>query len=350
MDQGLVKRRQVGLKLNEQQKQTVRALRRQISSNSTGSSTTESGDHLVAKLSAEELSLLRNVVQTFRSYRADLEPIPDEFDGRTVPKNWSEKSYLPASPEDGTFVNPGRFYVRFTREDVRDLEEVCMELDGEEEAEVITNTYSYRNFDDNSSSLSGYENKYRNYGFSVALTRQNERINLIAVAENTTVEAIPEHFTKKNNFSAINGSVYRYRGKLKYLPPRERFKQAVYLVINNLRMRPRSPRKMDKDFSALWRKRGNATWLSIFFTIVAIAAFFADIGTDLKVAADHFSKGHNYWWGGFTLLLVFIPSAVTNMVSFLWYKEDEKMTTRQPKSGWKIVYVTHFFLVGMVER
>ena len=342
MDQGLAKRCQVGLKLNEQQKQTVRALRRQISSNSTGSSTTESGDHLVAKLNDEEFSLLRNVVQTFRSYKADLEPIPDEFDGRTVQKN-----YLPASPEDGTFVNPGRFYVRLTREDVRDLEEVCMELDDEEETEVIANTYSYRNFDDSSSSLSGYENKYRNYGFSVALTRQSERINLIAVAENTTTEALPEHFTKKNNVSAINGSVNRYRGKLKYLPPRERFKQAVYMVINNLRMRPR---KMDKDFSELWRKRGNATWLSLFFTVVAIAAFFADIGTDLKVAADHFSKGHNYWWGSFTLLLVLIPSVVTNMVSFLWYKEDEKMTTRQPKSGWKIVSVTHFFLVGMVER
>ena len=109
------------------------------------------------------------------------------------------------------------------------------------------------------------------------------------------------------------------------------------------------PRKMDKDFSELWRKRGNATWLTMLFTVVAIIAFFADIGTDLKVAADHYNKGNHFWWGSLTLLLVFVPSAVTNVVSFLWYKEDTDLG-RPPDSGWKAVCMTHFLLVGLVER
>ena len=346
MDEKNPKQHQGGLNLTEQQKQTVRTLRRQISCHSTGSSTTESerSDHLVAKLSEDEISLLRNVVQTFKSYKADSEPTTDEQDGRRVERNWSVESYLSRSRESGTFVNPGRFYVRVTKEDVRALEEVCLELDKEEAAKP----YSNGNFSNGHSSLNGYGNKYKTYGFSVALTNQAEKIILLD-SITTTTGASPERFIKQNDFSLMNGSASHssHRSKLKYLPPRERFKQAVYLVINNLKMRPR---KMDKDFSELWRKRGDSSWLSIFFTVVAIAAFFGDIGTDLKVAADHFTKGNHYWWGSFTLLLVFLPSVVTNLVSFFWYKEDDKEIGRPPKSGWKAVLVTHLCLIGMVER
>jgi len=349
MDQERPKRLQRGLNLNEQQKQTVRALRRQISSQSTSSPTTETGDHVVAKLSEEELRLLRNVVETLTSYKANSNTITDEVDGREVERNWSVESYLSTSRESGTFVNPGRFYVRVTKEDVRTLEQVCIELDEEEEAEKSTKPNSNGHINNKYLSLNKYENKFKNYGFSVALTKQSEK--LVTVVENSTTGALPEEFTKQKNFSLINGSVTRHkskqRGRLRYLPPRERFRQAVYLVINNLKMRPR---KMDKDFSELWRKRGNATWLTLFLSVVAIGAFFADIGTDLKVASDHFTKGNNYWWGSLTLMLVFLPSAVTNLVSFFWYKEDDKQMGRQPKSGWKVVSVTHFFLVGLVER
>ena len=349
MDQERPKLLQHGLNLNEQQKQTVRALRRQISSQSTSSPTTENGDHVVAKLSEEELRLLRNVVETLTSYKANSNTITDEVDGREVERNWSVESYLSTSRESGTFVNPGRFYVRVTKEDVRTLEQVCIELDGEEEAEKSTKPNSNGHINNKYLSLNKYENKFKNYGFSVALTKQSEK--LVTVVENSTTGALPEEFTKQKNFSLINGSVTRHkskqRGRLRYLPPRERFRQAVYLVINNLKMRPR---KMDKDFSELWRKRGNATWLTLFLSVVAIGAFFADIGTDLKVASDHFTKGNNYWWGSLTLVLVFLPSAVTNLVSFFWYKEDDKQMGRQPKSGWKVVSVTHFFLVGLVER
>ena len=106
---------------------------------------------------------------------------------------------------------------------------------------------------------------------------------------------------------------------------------------------------MDRDFSELWRKRGNATWLGVFFSVVAMGAFFADIGTDLKVAADHYTAGSN-WWASFTVMLVLLPSVVTNLFSFFWYKEDDEQSERRPKSGWRTVAITHFLLVGLVER
>lgn len=349
MDQGHPKRLQTGLNLNEQQKQTVRAIRRQISSHSTSSTTTE-GDQY-AKLSEEEVNLLRKVVQTLTSYRADSDSIQDEIDGKRVYRNWSVESYLSSSRGSGTFVNPGRFYVRVKKEEVRALEQVCIELD-DEESSTKPYTSGYGHLDNAHSSANDYENKYtRYYGYSVALAKQNLSSERAIVAQNASVtEALPEGIsTNEIKFSFINGSAHKEgrTSKLRHLPPRERFKAAVHLVMHNLKMRPR---KMDTDFSELWRKRGNATWLSIFFSAVTIGAFFADIGTDLKVAADHFRTGSN-WWGSFTVMLVLLPSVVTNLVSFFWYKEDEQIGRRpKPKSGWNVVSITHLFLVGLVER
>lgn len=340
MDQEHPKRLRTSLNLDEKQKQTVRALRRQISSHSTGSSTTE-GDY-VAKLSEEEVLILRKVVQTLTTYKADSDLIGDEVDNRRVDRNWSVESYLSSSRGSGTFVNPARFYVRVKKEEVRALEQVCLELD-DEESNTKPSWNGYRHFNSNSLSSNNYENKYKPYyGYSVALTKQNEQP--IVTTKAAVTEVSPEGVTK---FSFGNGSVNKagHRSKLRHLPPRERFRRAVYLVMDNLKMRPR---KMDTDFSELWCKRGNATWLAIFFSVVAIGAFFADIGTDLKVAADHFTAGSN-WWGSFTVMLVLLPSVITNLVSFFWYKEDEQIG-RRPKSGWKTVSITHFFLVGLIER
>ena len=342
MDQEHPKRLRTSLSLDEKQKQTVRALRRQISSQSTGGSSTE-GDY-VAKLSEEEVLVLRKVVQTLTTYKAEPDLIEDQVDGRRVDRNWSVESFLSSSRGSGNFVNPARFYVRVKKEEVRALEQVCLELD-DEESNMKCYANGYSHLDNNSTSSNYYENKFKHYyGYSVALSSSMEQP--IMVTEAAVTETLPEGVTK---FGLSNGSVYKaghmHRSKLRHLPPRERFKQAVYLVMDNLKMRPR---KMDTDFSELWRKRGNATWLAILFSVVAIGAFFADIGTDLKVAADHFATG-SPWWGSFTVMLVLLPSVITNLVSFFWYKEDEHIG-RPPKSGWRTVSITHFFLVGLIER
>ena len=338
-------RPQTALKLDEKQKRTVRALRRQISSHSTRSTAID-GDHF-AKLSEEEIILLRKIVETFTSNQRDAELTGDEVDGkgRKVDRNWSIESYLSGSSNrgSGTFVNPGRFYVRVTQENVKAVEQVCIEIDNEESKNKPT-TNGYGNLSGRHSFDNKIESKYKcYYGYSVAVTKQSHEA--IVVRNSYVTGALPEGVTNGTKFSFTDRPSWNKASGLKHLPPRERFKRAVHLVMDNLKMRPR---KMDKDFSELWRKRGNATWLGIFFTVVAIGAFFADIATDLKVAADHFRAGSN-WWGSFTVMFVLLPSIIINLVSFFWYKEDEKIG-RRPKSGWKVVKLTHFFLVGPIER
>ena len=342
MDEQIPKLKRSRINLDDKQKQAVRALRRQLSTPSTSSSTT---DH-VAELTEEEVLLLRKVVQTLTTSSADSDLIRDDVDGRRIDRNWSEESFLSSSRGSTTYVNPTRFYVRVKKEEVEAVEQVCLELDDEElNAQPVNNGYGHLNGKNSSLNVGGHDYKHY-YGYSVAVTQQNlssERPIVISTNE-TVIEALPEDEIK----FLSNGRTKKagHTSKLRHLPPRERFKQAVYLVMGNLKMRPR---KMDKDFSQLWRKRGNATWLDVLFAVVAIIAFFADIGTDLKVAADHYIAGSN-WWASFTVMLVLLPSIVTNLFSFIWYKEDVEQVERRPKSGWRTVAITHFFLLGLVER
>lgn len=85
MDQRRSKR--PGLNLNEHQKQTVRALKSQMSSHSASGPTTEGSDHIVTKLSEEELRLLQDVVDTLKNYKGDSEPIIDAVDGKRLQRN-----------------------------------------------------------------------------------------------------------------------------------------------------------------------------------------------------------------------------------------------------------------------
>lgn len=339
MDEQQPKLLRSSLNLDEKQKQTVRALRNQLSTHSTSSSTTERD--YVAELTEEEVLLLRKVVQTITTVKANSDSIRDDVDGRRVDRNQSVESFLSSSRGSATYVNPARFYVRVKKEEVRAVEQVCLELD-DEESNTKPPTNGYGHLNGKNSSLNDDDHNYKAYyGYSVAVTQQNlssER-PIVVTTNETVTEALPED---KIKFVLSNGSAYTpgHPSQLRHLPPRERFKRAVYLVMDNLKMRPR---KMDSDFSELWRKRGNATWLGVFFSVVAIGAFFADIGTDLKVAADHFTSGSK-WWASFTVMLVLLPSVVTNLFSFFWYKEDEEIG-RRPKSGWRTVAITHFFLV-----
>ena len=254
-------RPQTALKLDEKQKQTVRALRRQISSHSTRSTEID-GDHF-AKLSEEEIILLRKIVETFTSNQRDAELTGDEVDGkgRKVDRNWSIESYLSGSSNrgSGTFVNPGRFYVRVTQENVKAVEQVCIEIDNEESKNKPT-TNGYGNLSGRHSFDNKIESKYKcYYGYSVAVTKQSHEA--IVVRNSYVTGALPEGVTNGTKFSFTDRPSWNKASGLKHLPPRERFKLAVHLVMDNLKMRPR---KMDKDFSELWRKRGNATWLDIF--------------------------------------------------------------------------------------
>ena len=208
------------------------------------------------------------------------------------------------------------------------MEQVCLELNDEDlNKNPATNRYEQLQMNSKHSSLNEYDHDYKaDYGYSVAVTQQNlssERPIEVVTNETMTGALTEDKPSAESAHEPGDTNQLSFRG-------------AVFLV-------------MDKDLSERWRKRGNATWFGVFFSIVAMGAFFADVVTDLKVAADHYTAGSN-WWASLTVMLVLLPSVVTNLFSFFWYKEDYEQVERRPKSGWKTVAITHLFLVGLVER
>ena len=211
------------------------------------------------------------------------------------------------------------------------MEQVCLELDDEElNKKPSTNECEQLNSKKSSSNEYGHDYKAE-YSYSVAVTQQSlsiERPTVVTTNE-TITGALPEDRTRDGNADEPGD-----KDELS-------FTRAVFLV-------------MDRDLSERWRRRGNATWFGVFFSVVAMGAFFADVVTDLKVAADHFTAG-SIWWGSFTLVLVLLPSVITNLVSFFWHKEDEQIHVdeqigERPQNGSKTVSITHLLLGGLVER
>ena len=285
----------------------------------------------VPELTGREVVLLRKAVQTLTTFKADSDLIRASFDGRRVHKNQKVERFLSSTRGSVTYDTPKRFYVRVKKEEVRVVEQVCLELDDEELGKKPT-ANEYEQLNSKNTSLNEYDHEYQaDYGYSVAVTQQNlssERPTVVSSNETMTWSS-PEDRTS-------NGSVHE-PGDTNDL----NFTRAVFLV-------------MDRDLSERWRKRGSATWLGVFFSVVAMVAFFADIVTDLKVAADHYTAGSD-WWASFTLMLVVLPSVVTNLVSFFWHKEDEQIHVdeqigERPQIGSKIVSITHLLLGGMLER
>ena len=119
MDEKHLKRLRSSLNLDKKQKETVQALRRQLSTHSTSSSAT--GDDCVAKLTGREVLLLRKVVQTLTTFKADSDSIRDDVDGRRADRNQSMKRFLSSTRGSVTYDTPTRFYVRVKKEEVRAL-------------------------------------------------------------------------------------------------------------------------------------------------------------------------------------------------------------------------------------
>ena len=325
MDQKHPKRLRSFLNSDKKQKQTAQALRRQLSTPHSASSSA-TGDDSVAKLTGREVLLLRKVAQTLTTFTVDSDSIRYSVDGRRVDRNQSVKRFLSSTRGSVSYDTPARFYVRVKKEEVRSVEQVCLELH-DEELNKNPATNGYEQLNSKNSSLNECDlDCEADYGYSVAMTQQNlssEQPTVLTTSE-TMTGALTED--KPSDESAYEPGDTNEQS----------FTRAVFLV-------------MDKDLSERWRKRGNATWFGVFFSIVAMGAFFADVVTDLKVAADHYTAGSN-WWASLTVMLVLLPSVVTNLFSFFWYKEDYEQVERRPKSGWRTVAITHLFLVGLVER
>ncbi|XP_023655792.2 XK-related protein 6b [Paramormyrops kingsleyae] len=67
--------------------------------------------------------------------------------------------------------------------------------------------------------------------------------------------------------------------------------------------------------------REERLWLDCLWIVLALLVFFWDVGTDLWLAADYYSK-RDYVWFGLTLFFVLVPSVLVQILSFRWFVQD----------------------------
>lgn len=62
-------------------------------------------------------------------------------------------------------------------------------------------------------------------------------------------------------------------------------------------------------------------WLDCLWIVLAMLVFFWDVGTDLWLAVDYYTK-QDYLWFGLTLFFVLVPSVLVQILSFRWFVQD----------------------------
>uniref|UniRef100_A0A8C2FKY5 XK-related protein n=1 Tax=Cyprinus carpio TaxID=7962 RepID=A0A8C2FKY5_CYPCA len=69
------------------------------------------------------------------------------------------------------------------------------------------------------------------------------------------------------------------------------------------------------------QQREERLWLDCLWIVLALLVFFWDVGTDLWLALDYYSK-RDYLWFGLTLFFVLVPSVLVQILSFRWFVQD----------------------------
>nr|XP_060631298.1 XK-related protein 4 [Anolis sagrei ordinatus] len=87
----------------------------------------------------------------------------------------------------------------------------------------------------------------------------------------------------------------------------------------------RGPRGSGGGSSSLCLRLGRETrlyslWDGLWI-LAAVAVYFADVGTDLWLAADYYLRGQR-WWFGLTLFFVLLGSLSVQVFSFRWFVHD----------------------------
>ncbi|XP_031550249.1 cell death abnormality protein 8-like [Actinia tenebrosa] len=361
--------------LTDKEIKTVEKFNRQLSRHSILSIRTEDGlDELETEIpevydreapivketiTQEEAFMMKNVLRAFgyvqESEILEKDTKADRVDGSKIYRWFSSSEsydtsyYELSSSHTSRFISPGRFYVsEETKAIIREVHQKIVQRkpcsSTSYERQILVKVQSQVTsegvkLDDIGIEMANEELKNETSGHPSNGVGPSFGINNPEFCDSRI-----SLLSDPNISNARNGHV-GYTD-LSRLPPRERFQELTRRAL--ARRKEEEKRKKREFYTRLWEKRGKAGWLDLIFTIIGFGAFFADTGTDIKVASDHFTTG-DPWWGTFTLILVIFPAILVNLVSYFFYKEDEGHG-RVPESGWKAVKITHICQVGLVER
>lgn len=71
----------------------------------------------------------------------------------------------------------------------------------------------------------------------------------------------------------------------------------------------------------LGREQRRYSLWDCLWILAALAVYFADVGTDIWLAADYYLRGQR-WWFGLTLFFVLLGSLSVQVFSFRWFAHD----------------------------
>ncbi|XP_042151073.1 XK-related protein 8.3 isoform X2 [Oncorhynchus tshawytscha] len=66
------------------------------------------------------------------------------------------------------------------------------------------------------------------------------------------------------------------------------------------------------------------SWLDFLFSVVGVCTFLFDVGSDIWVATEFYSRGDFFWFGVLIGLMV-LSSVVVQMFSWFWFKYDREL-------------------------
>lgn len=87
-----------------------------------------------------------------------------------------------------------------------------------------------------------------------------------------------------------------------------------------------------------------------FLTVFGICGYVFDLGSDIFVACALFRDRH-YWWFGWTVSFITLPSFIVSAFSLTWYLQDRRKSRVKESTGrWVSRYILLFLQLGPIMR
>ncbi|KAL0961799.1 hypothetical protein UPYG_G00331870 [Umbra pygmaea] len=79
------------------------------------------------------------------------------------------------------------------------------------------------------------------------------------------------------------------------------------------------------------------SWLDFLFSVVGVCTYLFDLGSDIWVATEFYSRGDFFWFGVLIGLMV-LSSVVIQMFSWFWFKYDRELEGFDSQSAENILF------------